>query len=355
MNERQASVVESTAALSSKIAGLEDEMRIIKGEVKQVLTEIRSAILAQDNPFEEGGSQRAPRSIQIVPSMAVVGRVRPTVAETLGLPAALPVVMGINDGASATLSMGATQPGDRVLTLATAGVIRTVLAAPLSPQARLDHNLFYWPYVNDQWIAGGQLKVAASALEWFARSHAEANIETLLAEAEQSPPGSHGVIFLPYLMGRGSPHPNPDATGAYLGLTMNTQRGDLMRAVLEGVAYEFRTLLDELVGLGHPCPQLRISGGGTHSPLWRQILADVLARPMTYYAADSTLGAAIMAAVGSGYHRRLEEAVAQMVHSADTTLPLPDQVAAYAATYAEYIQWREQLYPRRVAIPYLRY
>jgi sugar (pentulose or hexulose) kinase len=76
---------------------------------------------------------------------------------------------------------------------------------------------------------------------------------------------------------------------------------------------------------------------------------------MTYYAADSTLGAAIIAAVGSGYDSRLEEAVAQMVHSADTTLPAPNQVAAYATAYEEYVQWREQLYPRRVVIPYLRY
>lgn len=284
---------------------------------------------------------------RIVPSTAVVGHVRPTLAEKLGLPAVLPVVMGINDGASATLSMGALAPGATVLTLATAGVIRTVLDAPLTPEMRLDHNLFYWPYVNEQWIAGGQLKAAASALEWFARSHTEANFEILLAEAEQSPPGSHGVLCLPYLMGRGSPHPNPDATGALLGLTMNTQRGDLVRAVLEGVAYEFRTLLDELVGLGHPDQALRISGGGTRSPLWRQILADVLAHPLLYYAADSTLGAAIMAAVGGGYHRRVEEAVAQMVHSAETTLPEPDRSAHYAATYRAYQQWREQLYPSR--------
>lgn len=282
----------------------------------------------------------------IVPSTSVVGEVRPGVAAALGLPAALPVVMGINDGASATLSMGATQPGDMVLTLATAGVIRTVLATPLDPQVRLAHNLFYWPYVDDQWIAGGQLKAAASALEWFARSHKEATIETLLVEAEQSSPGSSGVCFVPYLMGRGSPAPNPAATGAFLGLTLNTPRGDLVRAVLEGVAYEFRTLLDALVALGHPCHDLRMSGGGTRSPLWRQILAAVLARPVTHYVADSTLGAAIMAAVGSGYYDTLAVAVAQMVHDSDTTVAPPDQVAHYGAAYEGYARWREQLYSR---------
>jgi len=282
----------------------------------------------------------------ILPSTSVVGQVRPGVAAALGLPASLPMVMGINDGASATLSMGAIQPGDMVLTLATAGVIRTVLATPLDPQVRLAHNLFYWPYVNEQWIAGGQLKAAASALEWFARSHKETTIETLLMEAEESPPGSGGVCFVPYLMGRGSPDPNPAATGAFLGLTLNTRRGDLVRAVLEGVAYEFRTLLDSLIALGHPCTHLRMSGGGTRSLLWRQILAAVLAQPVTHYMADSTLGAAIMAAVGSGYHADLAVAVTQMVQSADTTVAPPDQVAYYAVAYESYVQWREQLYPK---------
>lgn len=280
----------------------------------------------------------------IASSTAIIGRVRSTLIEQLGLPGPLPVVMGINDGASATLSMGAIQPGDIVLTLATAGVIRTVLATPLAPQTRLAHNLFYWPYVNEQWIAGGQLKAAASALEWFARSHPEATIDTLLAAAEQSPPGSHGVRFVPYLMGRGSPYPDPAANGAFLGLTFNTQRGDLVRAVLEGVAFEFRTLLDELVGLGHPCTALRISGGGTRSALWRQILAGVLARPLTHYVADSTLGAAIMAAVGSGYHDKLATAVAQMIDPAETTVAPPAQIDDYATVYEAYIQWRERLY-----------
>jgi len=220
-----------------------------------------------------------------------------------------------------------------------------VLATPLAPQVRLAHHLFYWPYVDNQWIAGGQLKAAASALEWFARSHGESALETLLAEAEQSPPGSRGVSFVPYLMGRGSPHPNPDATAAFLGLTLNTQRCDLVRAILEGVAYEFRTLLDDLMALGHPCAELRMSGGGTRSLLWRQILAAVLARPVTHYVADSTLGAAIIAAVGSGCYKSLPEAVAQMVRRADTTHPPSDQIAHYASAYHMYKQWREQLYP----------
>ena len=170
---------------------------------------------------------------------------------------------------------------------------------------------------------------------------------TLLAEAEQSPPGSQRVIFLAYLMGRGSPDPNPAATGAFLGLTLNSQRGDLARAVLEGVAFEFRGLFDELLLLGQPCAGLRISGGGARSMLWRQILANVLARPLTYYTADSTLGAAIMAAVGSGYSAGLAEAVTAMVHPGETATPTPDLVARYADFYGDYQQWRTKVFPTR--------
>ncbi|MBX3010496.1 MAG: hypothetical protein KF832_03275 [Caldilineaceae bacterium] len=281
----------------------------------------------------------------IVPSTTVIGPVQRDVAATLGLPAALPVVIGLGDGAAATLSMGALQAGDMALTLATAGVIRTVLPTPPVPAARLAHHLFTWPYVEGQWIVGGQLKAAASALEWTARSHGEASLEILLTEASESPPGSRGVTFVPYLMGRGSPAPDPNATGVFLGLTLATQRGDLTRAVLEGVAYEFRTLLDTLVVLGYPCHALRMSGGGTRSPLWRAILAAVLARPLHHYVADSTLGAAIMAAVGSGHQAGVATAVAAMVQEGETTLASPHAVATYDRLYGEYQQWQARLFP----------
>lgn len=294
--------------------------------------------------FEACGWSTA-RLPPIVPSTTVIGVVRRAVAEDLGLPHALPVVIGLGDGAAATLSMGALQPGEMVLTLATAGVIRAVLDQPLAPHLRLAHNLFYWPYVNEQWIAGGQLKAAASALDWFARSHSGAPLETLLAAAAESPPGSRGVNFLPYVMGRGSPDPDPAATGAFLGLTLNSQRGDLARAVLEGVAFEFRGLFDELLLLGQPCAELRISGGGARSVLWRQILANVLARPLTYYTADSTLGAAMVAAVGCGYYAELAEAVAAMVHSGETTAVAPELVARYAELYGDYQAWRAKIFP----------
>lgn len=289
---------------------------------------------------------RLPR---IVGSQEIVGLLLPERATELGLPRALPLVMGLNDGAAATLSMGALQPQDAVLTLATSGVIRLVLPSQLDPQLRLEHDLFNWPYVAGRWIAGGQIKAGASALQWFggvlAGGKGQAEIEERLVEAATSPPGSRGVTCLPYLLGRGSPHPDAAATGAFLGLTLTTQRADLSRAVLEGVAFALRELTDDFARLGHAFTQARISGGGARSPLWRQIIADVLGCELTYYAADSTLGGAIMAAVGVELYGDLAAAIRAMVRPVGVTEPDSHHAAAHQAAYRRYQQWRDWLYP----------
>jgi sugar (pentulose or hexulose) kinase len=289
---------------------------------------------------------RLPR---IVGSQEIVGQLLPERAAALGLPRSLPLVMGLNDGAAATLSLGALRPHDAVLTLATSGVIRLVLPERLAPPLRLDHDLFCWPYVAGRWIAGGQIKTGASALQWFegmlAGEQERVGIEERLAEAATSPPGSRGVICLPYLLGRGSPQPDATATGAFLGLTLSTQRADLCRAVLEGVAFALRELADDFARLGHPFAQLRISGGGARSPLWRQIMADVLGCELTHHAADSTLGGAIIAAVGVGLYRDLATATQAMVHPGGITRPEGHHLRAYLAAYHRYQQWRDRLYP----------
>lgn len=287
----------------------------------------------------------------ILPSGSVIGRVRPTLAEKLGLPGPLPVVNGLNDGASATLSMGALTPGDVVLTLATSGVLRGVLHQPLDAQVRLDHHLFFWPYLPGRWIAGGQIKSAASALQWWQGLQAEVptadGFDQLLALAATSPAGSRGVRFLPYLLGRGSPQIDPTAQAAFLGLTVAHGPAEVSRAVLEGVAFAFRELADDFAQLGFRATQVRISGGGARSPLWRQILADVLALPLTYYAADSTLGAAIVAAVGAGLYPDIATAVAVMVRPLAVTEPQTETHAVYRAAYQEYGRLRDRLYPAK--------
>jgi xylulokinase len=281
----------------------------------------------------------------VVSATQVVGTVRTALLRPLGLPNALPVVGGLADGAAATLSMGAIQPDQAVLTLATSGVIRLVTAAAVDPVRQQTHNLFCWPYIDPLWIVGGHIKAAAGALQWLHNILAPtADLATTLAQAAQSPVGSRGVTFLPYLLGRGTPHVDESATGAFLGLTFAHGPGDLTRAVLEGVAFAYREVLDDFLAMGHAIPELYISGGGARSPLWRQILADVLERPLVYYGADSTLGAAMVAAIGSGYYAHYQSAVAAMVHPGERTAPNQEQVNHYATILQTHRTWRDRLY-----------
>jgi len=303
--------------------------------------------LAWPHPVVDACGWSVDRLARVIASTAVVGPLLPLRAADLDLPANLPVVIGLNDGASATLSMGAIQAHEMVLTLATSGVLRVVLRNGIAPQTQLDHKLFAWPYVPGRSIAGGHIRLGASALAWFANthwaSHTEGDYTRVLSEAATSPPGSRGVIFLPYLLGRGGAQADDSAQGGFLGLTFATARADLARAVLEGVAFAFRELLDDFANMGYVPPLIRISGGGARSGLWRQILADVLGCPLAYFSADSTLGAAMMAAVGVEIYANCSAAVAAMVHPPEMTAPHSPHLAVYADAYRDYQHWRDRL------------
>lgn len=283
------------------------------------------------------------------PASEIVGKVRATMVEALHLPRSLPVVSGIADGAAATLSMGAIVPGQAVLTLATSGVIRVVMAQPVAPTIQLSHDLFCWHYLAGLWVAGGHIRSAASALQWLGElssSQTTANsLDQLLIAAEQSPVGSRGVRFLPYLLGRGTPRADEGARAAFLGLSLAHRQEDLTRAVLEGVAFAYREVLEDFVQMGESIATLRISGGGARSPFWRQILADVLNRPLDYYAADSTLGAAMVAAIGGAFYPDPATTVAAMVRAESSNDPSSSQVARYEPVYQDYQQFRNRLYP----------
>jgi sugar (pentulose or hexulose) kinase len=292
---------------------------------------------------------------RVAPATQIAGLVRPALVRALGLSSALPVVSGLADGAAATLSMGAIHPSQAVLTLATSGVIRVVMPAAVAPTVQLTHNLFCWPYVEGRWIAGGHIKAAAGALHWLhgvlAPTALAPTLTDLLANAAESPVGSRGVIFLPYLLGRGSPCADEMARGAFLGLSPAHDRSDMTRAVLEGVAFAYRDVLDDFVAMGHAISKLHVSGGGAANPLWRQILADVLQRPLIYYSADSTLGAAMVAAIGTGHCANVQAAVTAMVQPGERTEPAAAQSERYEAVLQTYRAWRDRLYDVRRFVP----
>jgi xylulokinase len=185
---------------------------------------------------------------------------------------------------------------------------------------------------------------AAGSLRWFRDALAPGvAFGDLVSVAAEVPAGSDGLLFLPYLTGERSPHPDPRARGAFVGLTVGHDRRHLTRAVLEGVAFGLRDGLDLMIEAGVPAPdQIRASGGGTASPLWRQILADVLDTEIATVETTegAAYGAALLAAVGAGWYPTVDEVAGALTRATPVATPGPD-APAYAAAHAIY----RDLYP----------
>jgi xylulokinase len=185
---------------------------------------------------------------------------------------------------------------------------------------------------------------AAGSFRWFRDALAPGvDFGDLAGEAADIAPGSDGLLFLPYLTGERSPHPDPLARGAFVGLTVGHDRRHLTRPVLEGVAFGLRDGLDLMRDAGMPLPdRLRASGGGTASPVWRQILADVLGMELVGLGTTegAAYGAALLATPAAGLFGSVAEAVAEVVSVTPMARPGP-AAARYAELHATY----RELYP----------
>jgi xylulokinase len=193
------------------------------------------------------------------------------------------------------------------------------------------------------WHFMGVMLSAAGSLQWYRDTLAPGvDFGALAQEAEAIPPGADGLYFLPYLTGERTPHPDPLARGAFIGLTSRHTRAHMTRAVLEGVSFGLRDSFELMKTAGMAVRQVRVSGGGAKSALWRQILADVLDAPLarTSTTEGGAFGAAVLAAVCAGVHASVAEACAEMVQITDETAPT-EHAAAYEAPYALY----RSLYP----------
>jgi xylulokinase len=251
-------------------------------------------------------------------------------------------VAGAGDQAAGALGVGIDRPGPLSVVLGTSGVVFAALPAfRADPQARVH---VFCHAVPATWHAMGVMLSAAGALAWLHSQLGAPDYDALLAEAEQWPPGTEGLRFSPYLAGERTPHADPHARGAFVGLSLRHDRGALVRAVLEGVAFGLRDSLELLRALGVQTDVGRLSGGGARSALWRRIVASVLDLPLERTAqADhgAAFGAALLAGVRSGVFADAAEAVAACVTVTDRTEP--DQ--AWAAAYDEgYTRFRA-LYP----------
>jgi xylulokinase len=244
--------------------------------------------------------------------------------------AGVPVAAGGGDQACGALGVGVDGPGPVSVVLGTSGVVFAALDAfAADPQARVHA---FCHAVPGAWHAMGVMLSAAGSLRWLRDTIAPGvAYDELLSAAAAWPPGTEGLLFAPYLVGERTPHADPDARGAFTGLSIRHDRGALVRAVLEGVAFGLRDSLDLIAGLGGRPELGRVSGGGVRSEEWLRIVASVLELPLQRVAVDegAAFGAAILSGVAAGVWPDVRAGVQATVAPRETIDPVPEWVEIY--------------------------
>jgi len=259
-----------------------------------------------------------------------------------GLRAGTPVAGGAGDQAASAVGNGIVEPGIVSCTLGTSGVVFAYTEeAAYDPAGRV-HTFCH--AVRGKWHVMGVTQGAGLSLQWFRNQLAPGiPYDDLMAEAATAPAGSQGLYWLPYLMGERTPHLDATIRGGWVGLTARHRRADLIRAVVEGVSYSQMDALEIIEGLGVPANSVRASGGGANSPFWRQILADVFAKPVVTLESQegSAYGAALLGMVATGVFATVPEACRATVRETETVMPEAEAVAVYATGHEVY----KSLYP----------
>jgi xylulokinase len=251
-----------------------------------------------------------------------------------------PDIAGAGDQAAAAVGVGVIEVGPLSVVLGTSGVVFSTLPAyAADPGARTHTFCHALPGV---WHAMGVMLSAAGSLSWLQGIVGD-SFDNLVAEAEPWKPGVEGLTFLPYLVGERTPHANPDARAAFAGLSVRHDRGALVRAVLEGVAYGLRDILELLRDLGVEPTVGRVSGGGSRSDLWVNIVASVLGVPLERMENEdgSAFGAALLAGVRTGLFGSVQDAVSTCVRVRETIEPNPAWSDVYDSGYEHF----RTLYP----------
>jgi xylulokinase len=284
---------------------------------------------------------------RLVACEEVVGGLQSEAAAALGLPANIPVVAGGEDTSAAAVAAGVVHPGQAYLSLGTAGVVGICLDRQL-PQPRL---LSFPHVVSGIDLLSGSMSSLGAAVSWFrerfggGKDGADA-VDALSAEAATSPPGAHGLVFLPYLTGELHPILDPFARGTFIGLSLATTRADLLRAIMEGGACAIRHNLEVAAEVGARAGELRAVGGPTRSAVWCQIIADVTGlrlQVMEDTAGGAPVGDALLAAAGVGLAPDLVHTAEKRASPSATYSPRPEVRARYDALYGVYVRAYQRL------------
>ena len=290
-----------------------------------------------------------PRSIfpKINESIDPVGTVTKQAAAELGIQSGIPVSVGSADQPAQAIGNGLINPPLGSVTVGTGGQVFVPLRVPiLDPKLRL-HTFCHAP--RERWYLLGAMLSAGMALRWFRSMlgndrFSYAKLDRLASEVK---PGSGGLTFLPYIVGERSPIMDPRARGGFVGLTLGHGPAHLARALLEGVAFALRQIIETMEECGAALPKLVASGNGLGSSLWRQMLADIIQRPLfqgqdTHAAERAGVGAAIMGGIGAGIFKDYEEA-RRLAPTFDViTAPAEEHAQEYESAYRRYLD----LYPR---------
>jgi xylulokinase len=312
------------------------------------------------NVPERNWSRKVLSALQIDPahlpkvyeSFEVSGRISAAGAQATGLKEGTPVVGGGGDQAAGAVGNGIVQSGIISVTTGTSGVVFAFADTPAIDPALRVHTFCH--AVPNKWHVMGVMLSAGGSLRWYrdtlgAPENRVAKLmgvdpyELISREAATVSAGSEGLVFLPYLTGERTPHPDPQARGAWAGLTVRHTKAHMARAVMEGVAFGLRDSLEILKDMGVSIGNVRASGGGARSDVWRQIQADVFNLPLSTINSDQgpALGAALLAGVGAGVYASIEEACSTVVKVVSTT---PVQRES-AEVYEKYYEVYRDLYP----------
>ncbi len=274
------------------------------------------------------------------PSGFRIGEVTSAAAKDTGLPEGLPVIIGGGDQQCGAVGVGVVKPGRVKATIGTGTFILAFEAQPrFDPQRRL---LCSCHAVPNRWVIEASIFTSGIIYRWFRDQfgHEEKQLAKLLdadayelmdEQAKQSPPGARGIIVLPHFVGAGAPHWNPEARGVILGLALGHSRSDIIRAIMEGTAFEVRLNLETMKNIGISIKELRLTGGATRSAIWNQIQSDIVhLRVQRSKIEEATaLGAAILAATGVGVYREVSQAAEAMVSIGEQYTPRKELESRY--------------------------
>jgi xylulokinase len=287
-------------------------------------------------------------------SPEITGRTFEEGARATGLRAGIPVVAGAGDQAAGAVGMGIVKAGAVSATIGTSGVVFAATSKPvLEPGGRI-HTFCH--AIPNRWHVMGVTQGAGLSLRWFrdqfgaGKDDGRDPYDRLMDEAAKTPPGAEGLLWAPYLMGERTPHLDPDARGALVGITAQHSRAHVIRAILEGVAFSLRDSLTLFKEIGVPIESIRLGGGGARSALWQRIQSDIYGMSVELIAAEEggAYGAALLAGVGVGAWPTVESACETVVRVAKTVRPDPQTVSLMNLQYAEY----RKLYPALKGIRY---